>query len=104
MFEQQLKAAREGVIGFAKALSGFIRRPNKNVDTNFKSNNIQHLKWFEEQGNQNQIKTTFELPFIQKRYDDIVTTLKYTKHSKKRERLLKLKKMYEEILSDKTID
>lgn len=32
---------------------------------------------------------------IEMRYNEIVTALKYTKHSKKRERLLKLKKTYE---------
>lgn len=61
------------------------------------SKTIGYLKQFEKLELDEQIVTTFELPFVQKRYDDIVTALKYTKHSKKRERLLKAKRMYEEI-------
>ena len=62
-----------------------------------KSTNIGYLKQFEQMGLEEQIPTTFELPFVQKRYDDIVTALRYTKHSKKRERLLKAKRMYEKM-------
>lgn len=104
MLERQIKAIRKSFVGFALAFSCFMGRKNTNTDSNFKSNNTEHLKWFEKQGYHGRIKTTFELPFVQKRYDDIVKTIKYTRHSKKQERLLKLKKMYEEILSDKTFN
>lgn len=36
-------------------------------------------------------------PFVEERYNQTVNTLKYTKHSKKRDRLLKRKKYYESI-------
>gem|GEM_PF-4145314 len=60
-----------------------------------KSNDLEYIKQLEKRGLYTQINNTFSSLIIQKRYDDIITALKYTKHSKKREQLLKAKIMYE---------
>ncbi|AHN24364.1 hypothetical protein [Lysinibacillus varians] len=60
--------------------------------------NCGYIKQFEKRELYSQINITFSSPIIKKRYDDICTALKYTKHSKKRERLLKAKRMYEKHL------
>jgi len=60
-----------------------------------KSTDLGYIKQLEKRGLYIQINNTFDLSTIQKRYDDICTALKYTKHSKKKERLLKIKRMYE---------
>lgn len=56
---------------------------------------LGYIKQLEKRGLYIQINNTFDSPTIQKRYDDICTALKYTRHSKKREQLLKAKRMYE---------
>ncbi|WP_285397630.1 hypothetical protein [Lysinibacillus sp. fls2-241-R2A-57] len=61
-----------------------------------KSTDLGYIKQLEKRGLYTQINNTFSSLIIQKRYDDIVTALKYTKHSKKREQLLKAKRMYED--------
>lgn len=60
-----------------------------------KITDLGYIKQLEKRGLYIQINNTFDLSTIQKRYEDIVAALKYTKHSKQRERLLKVKRMYE---------
>ncbi|MFF2793521.1 hypothetical protein [Lysinibacillus xylanilyticus] len=80
-----------------KLLKPKILSPSR-VMIEIKSTNLGYIKQFEKQGLHTQINNTFSSHIIQKRYDDIVTALKYTKHSKKREQLLKAKRMYEKHL------
>lgn len=82
------------VEGFIKGITQIAHAFKK---IKVKSTNIEYIKQFEKQELFSQINTTFNSQTIQKRYDDIVTALKYTKHSKKREQLLKVKRMYEKL-------
>lgn len=85
--EKVFNRIKEMLISFVKSIS-------KSSD----EKKIEYIKQFEKRELYPHIKTAFESPIVQKRYDDIVIALKYTKHSKKRERLLKLKRMYEKHL------
>ncbi|GAB0170535.1 hypothetical protein LSPCS325_39720 [Lysinibacillus sp. CTST325] len=80
-----------------KLLKPKVLSPSR-VMIEIKSTDLGYIKQFEKQGLHTQINTTFSSPVIKKRYDDICTALKYTKHSKKRERLLKAERMYEKHL------
>ncbi|MGE7926348.1 hypothetical protein [Lysinibacillus xylanilyticus] len=87
LFESWGKAIAEGFVkGITELAQAFKRKETPNFG---------YIKQFEKRELYSQVNTTFNSPTIQKRYDDICTALKYTKHSKKRERLLKAKRMYE---------
>lgn len=86
----------------------FIRWLNTSKPTRLieegKQTNPVYIKHFEKLKLSGQIATTFTSPVIHKRYEDILTALKYTKHSKKRKRLLKAKRMYEDKIFRRTIN
>lgn len=90
LFESRSKAI---VTGFVKGITE-IAQAFKRKETP----NLEYIKQFEKRELYTQVNTTFHVSDIQKRYDDVCTALKYTKHSKKRERLLKRKRMYEQCL------
>lgn len=93
-FESRSRAIIEKLRTIANVFINGIAKIAR-VFQRYETRNVGHIKQFENQGLYHQMKTTFDSPIIHKRYCDIITALKYTKHSKKRERLLKAKRMYE---------
>ncbi|WP_332648867.1 hypothetical protein [Lysinibacillus sp. 54212] len=76
-----------------------MRRFNaSNTRLTGKQTNVTYLKQFEKRGLDGQIAASFESTTVQQRYNEIITALKYTKHNKKKAKLLKAKRMYEGIM------
>lgn len=72
-----------------------LDKPSDDTDELLGTEMQQILAWIEKKEIDPK-ETPFILPYVQERYDQTVNALKYTKHSKKREQLLKRKKYYEQ--------